>query len=429
MIATQRNSVQAFLLLFVLIVLGGCGSGFASNGAATTTTTEKSIWVSAWADAPDSSGGAAGSEQTFREMVKPTVGSRGVVRLHFSNYFGAAPVTLGAVHVGVQGKGASVTGDVAVTFAGAGSVTIPAGGFVTSDQVGLVFSYGAVLAVTEYVSGSWTGLTQHNQAGSNVTSYATAANAGNKTSDAAGSAFTQTTFNTYLLDRVEVYGSYAGTVAAFGSSTTDGIASGLDQHMTYPEQLAAALHAAGRDDVGIANVGIAGTQVLGGGATSGIPRFARDVLGQPNVTAVIDYLGANDLRGSCVTAAALIAGRLNLIGQAHAAGLKIYEATTAASTFCGSQSPGGYGTRFAQGSGEEAQRFLLNAWDVSTAASTVNGIAVQPPQTDFILDFSGALADPANLSYMLPAYDSGDDIHPNAAGYAAMVKAIPLTLF
>ncbi len=391
-------------------------------------TTTKNLWVAAWADAPDSLSGPASSEQTFREIVKPTVGSRGTVRLHFSNYFGTAPVTIGAAHVGVQTTGAGVTSDVAVLFGGGTSVTIPVGGFVTSDQVSLTYAYGVTLAVTEYVSGSWGGLTQHVQAGG-VTSYATAANAGNKTADTSGTSFTQTIGNTYLLDRVEAYGNYVGTVAAFGSSTTDGYASGLDQHMSYPEQLAAALHAEGRDDVGIANVGIYGTQLLAGGAVAGVNRFARDVLGQPSLTAVIDYLGANDLRSGCVSAATLIAGRLSIIAQAHAAGAKIYEATTAPSTFCGGQNPGGFGTRYAQGSGEEAQRFLLNVWDGTTAASTVNGVTVQPPGADAVIDFSGALADPANLSYMLPKYDAGDDIHPNSAGYGAMVKAIPLTLF
>ncbi len=43
----------------------------------------KPIWAAAWADAPDSASGGGGSNQTFREIVKPTVGSRGRIRLHF----------------------------------------------------------------------------------------------------------------------------------------------------------------------------------------------------------------------------------------------------------------------------------------------------------------------------------------------------------
>jgi len=410
------------------LCLLGCGASQTSV-TVSVPTPGKSIWVSTWADAPDSLAGSASAEQTFREIVKPTVGSRGTVRLHFSNYFGTTPVTLGAVHVGAQTSGAGVTGDMPVTFNGAASATIPAGGFLLSDALSLTFSYGAVLSVTEYVSGSWPGLTQHSQGINIVTSYATPANAGNKTSDTAGTSFTRQSFSTFLLDRVDVYGSYAETIAAFGSSTTDGYQSGVDQHKTYPEQLAAALHAAGRDDVAIANVGIAGTTVLGSQATSGVNRFGRDVLGLPGVTAVIDYLGANDLRDNCVSAATLIAGKQNIIAQAHNAQLKLYLAVTVPSTFCGAQNPSGFGSRFAQGSGEEAQRFLLLGWEKATQATTISGTSEQPPGADAVIDFNGVLADPANLSYMLSSLDSGDDIHPTGAGYGVMVTAIPLTLF
>jgi lysophospholipase L1-like esterase len=408
------------------VSLLGCGGASGAGSVATPTTPANPIWVAAWADAPSAYAGGAESELTIREIVKPTVGSQGTVRLHFSNYFGTAAVTLGAVHVGKQTTGAGVSGDTVVTFNSTGAVTIPAGGMVESDAVALSFAYGDLLSITEYVSGSWTNLTGHAQGTNIVTSYVTAAKAGNKTSDTAGTSFISTTTYTFLVDRVDVYGTYKETIAAFGSSTTDGYQSGLDQHMTYPEQLAAALHAAGHDDIAIANVGISGTTVLGSSAISGVNRFSRDVLGLPGVTAVIDYLGANDLRDSCVTAAALIAGKLNVIAQAHAAGLKIYEGITAPSTFCGAQNPSGFGSRYAQGSGEEAQRFLINTWQVSTQASVVNGTAVQPPGSDGLIDFNSVLADATNLSYMLPALDSGDDIHPNATGYGLMAKTVPL---
>ena len=36
---------------------------------------------------------------------------------------------------------------------------------------------------------------------------------------------------------------------------------------------------------------------------------------------------------------------------------------------------------------------------------------------------------PAKPDQLLPAYDSGDHLHPSAAGYKAMADSIPLTLF
>jgi len=36
---------------------------------------------------------------------------------------------------------------------------------------------------------------------------------------------------------------------------------------------------------------------------------------------------------------------------------------------------------------------------------------------------------PANPTRMLPAYDSGDHLHPNDLGMQAMANAIPLELF
>lgn len=430
----MKPSVSILGCLSIFLLLSGCGGGGGGGGTATGSTSStgtgaSSKWVSAWADAPSEATGGTQSELTIREIVKPTVGSRGTVRLHFSNFFGTAPITIGAVHIGKQTSGAGVASDTSVTFNGSASVTLAAGGFATSDNVSLDFAYGDVLSVTEYVEGSWTNLTAHAQGVDVVTNYVTAAGAGNQTQDVAGASFKYTTFDTFLLDRVDVLGDYKETVAAFGSSTTDGYRSGLDQHMTYPEQLAAALHTAGHDDIAIANVGIYGTTVLGTGATGGVNRFARDVASLPGVTTVIDYLGANDLRTDCVIAASLIAGKQNLIAQAHAAGLKIVEGITAPSTFCGAQNPGGFGTRFAQGSGEDAQRFLLNAWQTSTQPSSANGATVQPPASDGTIDFAGVLADPANTSYMLSTYDSGDDIHPNASGYGVMAAAVPLSIF
>jgi lysophospholipase L1-like esterase len=48
---------------------------------------------------------------------------------------------------------------------------------------------------------------------------------------------------------------------------------------------------------------------------------------------------------------------------------------------------------------------------------------------DGVVDFDLATRDPKHPTRLLPAYDSGDHLHPNEAGYKAMAEAIDLSLF
>ncbi len=48
---------------------------------------------------------------------------------------------------------------------------------------------------------------------------------------------------------------------------------------------------------------------------------------------------------------------------------------------------------------------------------------------DGVVDFDRVVRDPAKPDRLLPAYDTGDHLHPSMAGYRAMADAIPLTLF
>jgi hypothetical protein len=48
---------------------------------------------------------------------------------------------------------------------------------------------------------------------------------------------------------------------------------------------------------------------------------------------------------------------------------------------------------------------------------------------DAVIDFDALTRDPARPDNMLPAYDSGDHLHPGPPGYKAMGESIPLSLF
>ena len=47
---------------------------------------------------------------------------------------------------------------------------------------------------------------------------------------------------------------------------------------------------------------------------------------------------------------------------------------------------------------------------------------------DEVIDFDRALRDPGRPSALLPAYDSGDHLHPSDAGYLRMAETVELSL-
>jgi lysophospholipase L1-like esterase len=50
-------------------------------------------------------------------------------------------------------------------------------------------------------------------------------------------------------------------------------------------------------------------------------------------------------------------------------------------------------------------------------------------QFDALLDFDRAVRDPQDPARILPAYDVGDHLHLNPAGYGALAAAVPSRLF
>jgi lysophospholipase L1-like esterase len=48
---------------------------------------------------------------------------------------------------------------------------------------------------------------------------------------------------------------------------------------------------------------------------------------------------------------------------------------------------------------------------------------------DATIDFDAVTRDPANHNQLNPAFNNGDHLHPNDAGYKAMAEAIDLTVF
>jgi lysophospholipase L1-like esterase len=352
-------------------------------------------------------------------IVTPHLGGSSL-RVHLSNRFGLLPVTLGPVTVGVRGSGAALAAGTerAVTFGGQATVTIPAGGSVISDPATVSFAGFQDLAVSVDVPGLVVDPTEHFI--TRQTSYLTPVLSGDHSADSSGSAFTQTTTGTYstgwyFLDGVDVLApGDAGAVVAFGDSITDGyqgILSSTEQLGTidsngrYPDGLARRL-ISGAVPLSVLDAGIGSNMLLTSGnpsGPSGLSRFASDALGQAGVSDVILLEGLNDIAAGA-TASQLIGAYEQVIAQAHAAGVGIQLGTmtpTGGSTYIGTQN-------------DNAVREQVNQW--IRAQSLADGV----------IDFDAAVRDPNNPSQISPAYDGGDHLHLNLAGYQVMANAVDI---
>jgi lysophospholipase L1-like esterase len=203
---------------------------------------------------------------------------------------------------------------------------------------------------------------------------------------------------------------------------TDGVGSTPDADHRWPDALAARLQTdPALKTIAVADAGIAGNRILNDGregfiGPSAASRFDHDALDRPGVRWVLLLEGINDIAGASslttpqddVSAAQIIDGMKALIARAHAKGVRVWGATLA--PFGGAEWP------FHSAAGE-AKRQAVNAWIRSAGAF------------DAVVDFEGTLRDPAHPDRLLPAFDSGDHLHPNDAGYAAMAAVIDLRLF
>ncbi|RCV55075.1 G-D-S-L family lipolytic protein [Marinitenerispora sediminis] len=353
-------------------------------------------------------------DQTLRLAVRATSGGP-AVRLRLDNTFAARPVAIGRVTVALRSSGAAArTTPVPVSFGGAEEVRIPAGGQARSDAVALRIPAGAELLVSMHLPEPVAAAPVHTAA--TGTNYGTAAGTGDHTGDASGAAFTERVTVWPFLTGIDVVGG-PGSVVALGDSITDGVGSTSGANRRWPDVLADRLAAQSAvPRYGILNQGISANRVASDrytgdgvstdtGGVSARNRLDRDVLAQTGAHTVVVFEGVNDVRWGA-SSADVIAGLRDIAARSRAHGLRVLVATIAP---CG-----GYRDCTAD---VDARRQEVNAF-IRDNGGTFDGV----------LDFDAVLRDPADPARLLPAYDSGDHLHPGDAGLRAVAESIDLDL-
>jgi lysophospholipase L1-like esterase len=415
----------------VALAAGGWVSASPAPLARTTSTAATNLdrdrgsghWVAAWQASPhggvaiDPPGfncpGATGlRNQTVRNLVFVSAGGT-AVRARLSNAFGNQPLRVGAASVAISaGAAGTVPGTLrALHFGGKPSVLIAAGGEALSDPVHLRVRPLQTVAISVYIPQATGPATEHFLAKQD--SYV---GVGNRAPSEDAAMFDSTPITCWMfVDGLDVRAprQVQGAVVALGDSITDGEHSTPNTNQRYPDQLARRLNARRGPSLSVVNAGIAGNTMvrtrLVGGLTmpTAAARLDRDVLSQTGVTDVIVLEGINDI-GDGATADEIIDAHQQIIAEAQALGIKTYGATL--TPFGGSTPFGGqYGTP--EG---ETQRQAVNRW-IRTGSAY-----------DGIFDFDQALRDPQDPTRLLPLYDSGDHLHPNDAGLAALADAVDI---
>ncbi|MGG1945810.1 SGNH/GDSL hydrolase family protein [Trinickia sp. NRRL B-1857] len=417
------RSISSTLRVAMAAALVVAASAAAAAPVAAQSATE-SGWVSAWATALQSIPDLADppplyrtpevAGRTVRQIVYPTLSGRGA-RIRISNAYGRGPLALTDVVLARSAGGADTQPgtSVRVTFAGKNAVTLQPGQEIDSDPVQTAVVAGEPYAIS-LVAGPRQTLTAWHRVANQVNYVSTP---GDHAADVASNAFVRKFTESAWVSALDVRAPDASAIAAIGDSITDGLRSSLNRNRRWPDAFARRLDEGGAAHWSVLNLGISGNRLLSASSCYGEAlerRFDRDALAHPGVRAVIVMIGINDINFAAmppragldcdfphtpVTARDLIDGYRRLIERAHRSGVRIYGATLTPASLPPAR---------------EAMRASVNEW------IRTSGVF------DGVIDFDAALRDGAHPVQLQRRFDSGDHIHPNDDGYAAMAEAVPL---
>lgn len=380
-------------------------------------------WVSAWANGVQTflkgEGGSytAFHDQTVRMFVHPTIGGE-AVRIRLTAAGSYSSILLDAASVAVRGQENSMKPGTLkpLTFHGEKSVLIPGGSTVWSDPIAMPVEAFHDLVVSIHIPEFDANETGHLR--SMATSFILG---GDQTSAETmpASPLPKKVESTYFLQGIDVLSDeHAYAIVAFGDSITDGFKSTWGENHRWPDyfatRLAAAQPSITTGKFAVLNAGISGNRLLHEfNGPNALSRLNRDVLEQAGVRLVILTEGINDINmnannpkgiaSQIATTAQMFEAYRQIADRVHSWGMRFVLCTlTPTKGFSGYDEQ------------TERDRKTVNQW-IRTSKFA-----------DGVIDFDAALRDPADPARLLPAYDSGDHIHPSDAGYEVMAKTIDI---
>lgn len=395
-------------------------------------TSGSEVWIDTWVSTPQRASpdqlppppftraGRFFADSTLRQTVRVSVGGQRL-RLRISNLFGDRPLSLTKVSVARPAGGkagvAAISPDSpqTVTFDGQTSVTVPAGAEHESDPVDFPLSPASNLTVTMHVADDLAGSGVTSHPGSRTTSHL----ASGDQVTALHLADAAPVEHWYFLSGLRIAAQPGTLVAvALGDSLTDGRGSTTNQNDRWPDRLFDRLrHDPRTAGVAVLNHGVGGGRLLSDGRGPGaVTRQIEAALARDRLRWLIVCKGINDIGTAEVTRAAqqrtarqLIAAYEQITSQVRRHGVRTYGATLPPFGGCRDyDDPEGHRRR---------------------ARETVNHWIRTSGRFDAVVDFDSAVRDPSHPQRLHTAYDIGDHLHLNPAGYQALAEAIPSALF
>ena len=373
-----------------------------------------SRWVGTWSQGiSDHSFLQLGTQgRSLRAVVRNSLGGS-AVRVRFSNRFGGQPIRMDAASVAF----ASEAGTIHVSslrelrFEGQAGIRLEAGQEFLSDPVALDAPPLAWVAVSMYFAEAV--LFDTANIGQGKMYYSPPGNHVMETGSFRAFSSIEEEYPLPFIAGVEVLGAdSARALVAFGDSITA---------LGYPRMLAERLNALGLTEVGVLDQGLGGNRVLYPGADelclaygpAGVTRFQQDVFAHAGVRYVLVLHGVNDIGhpgsvapiSETVSAQEIFSGLIKYAEWAHAQGVSIFTATLL--PFGGIQD-----------------------WEtIESKRQELNRLILKSTAFDGIWDLDAALRDPSAPAYLLPAYDSGDHLHPGPLGLRAIAEAVEVGWF